>query len=78
MSIQKKSLISTLKSAKKASVAREDFSGVAATMSPVAKHAVAKHAVAKHAVAKQAVAKQAVAKQAVAKQAVSKHTAVKN
>ncbi len=73
MSIQKKSLISTLKSAKKASIAREDFSGVAATMSPVAKNAVAKHTVAKHTVAKQAVAKQAVAKHTVAK-----HTAVKN
>jgi len=78
MSIQKKSLISTLKSAKKASVAREDFAGVSATMSPVAKHAVAKHAVAKHTVAKHTVAKQAVAKQAVAKHTVAKHTAVKN
>jgi len=68
MSIQKKSLISTLKSAKKASIAREDFSGVAATMSPVAKNAVAKHTVAKH----------TVAKQAVAKHTVAKHTAVKN
>ena len=62
MSIQKKSLINTLKTTKKTNIVKEEFSVSGATASPVSKHAVAKHAVAKQAVAKQAVAKQAVAK----------------
>jgi hypothetical protein len=73
MSIEKKSLISTLKTTKKANIAKDDFSVSPATVNPVAKHAVAKHAVAKHAVVKHAVAKNAVAKNAVAKSAVAKN-----
>jgi hypothetical protein len=72
MSIEKKSLISTLKTTKKANIAKDDFSVSPATVNPVAKHAVSKHAVSKAAVSKAAVSKAAVSKAAVSKAAVSK------
>ena len=49
MSIQKKSLISTLK---KANVAREDFAGSAVTKSPLTKSPIVKQLTVKNAVAK--------------------------
>ena len=48
MSIQKKSLINTLKTTKKANIVKADFSVSGTVASPVAKNAVAKNAVAKH------------------------------
>jgi hypothetical protein len=71
MSIQKKSLISTLK---KANVAREDFAGSAG----ISKHAAAKSPVAKSPVAKSPVAKSPVAKSPVAKSPVAKNLVTKN
>ncbi len=78
MSIQKKSLINTLKTTKKANVAKEDFSVSAATASPVFKHAVRKDAVTKNLVRKDAVVKSAVRKDAVLKSAVRKDAVLKN
>jgi hypothetical protein len=72
MSIEKKSLISTLKTTKKANIAKDDFSVSPATVSAVQKAAVQKAAVQKSAVQKSAVQKSAVQKAAVQKSAVRK------
>ena len=67
MSIEKKSLISTLKSTKKANIAKDDFSVSPPTVSPVRKAAVTKAPVRKAAVSKAAVRKSAVSKALVQK-----------
>ena len=67
MSIEKKSLISTLKTTKKANIAKEGFA-----VAPATKNAVSKLAVQKAAVQKVAVQKAAVQKVAVQKVASSK------
>jgi hypothetical protein len=72
MSIEKKSLISTLKTTKKANIAKDDFSVSPATVSAVHKAPVQKAAVQKAAVQKAAVQKAAVQKAAVQKAAVQK------
>jgi hypothetical protein len=62
MSIQKKSLINTLKTTKKANIAKEDFSVSGTTSSPVSKQAVTKNAVRKDLVMKNPVRKELVTK----------------
>ena len=62
MSIQKKSLISTLRTTKKANIAKDDFGMSPATASPVIKQGVTKQLVIKQSVVKQSVVKQAVLK----------------
>jgi hypothetical protein len=78
MSIEKKSLISTLKTTKKANIAKDDFSVSPATVSAVQKAAAQKSAVQKSAVQKAAVQKSAVQKAAVQKSAVQKSAVQKS
>ncbi|HEV2103527.1 MAG TPA: hypothetical protein VGR58_12180 [Candidatus Acidoferrum sp.] len=67
MSIEKKSLISTLKTTKKAN---------AASSAPEASQVISKRSVSKRAVSKRAVSKRAVSKRAVSKRAISKRLMV--
>jgi hypothetical protein len=78
MSIQKKSLINTLKTTKKANIAKEDFSVSDTTASPVFKHAVRKDLVTKNAVRKDLATKQLVRKDLVTKNLVRKDLVTKN
>jgi uncharacterized protein YjbI with pentapeptide repeats len=76
MSIEKKSLISTLKTTKKANAVKDDISG-AATTSPAQKMPNVKHANVKHANVKHANVKHANLKHANVKHANVKHAVVK-
>jgi uncharacterized protein YjbI with pentapeptide repeats len=76
MSIEKKSLISTLKTTKKANAVKDDISGAAST-SPAQKLANFKHANVKQANFKHANVKQANVKQANFKHANMKQANVK-
>ena len=63
MSIQKKSLISTLKTAKKANVASQGSEEVSSKPSSV----ISKRSISKRAVSKRAVSKRAISKRAISK-----------
>jgi hypothetical protein len=72
MSIEKKSLISTLRTTKKANVAKDELgdnpaSASQATKSPAIKYAAAKKAATKYAAAKKAATKYTAAKKAAQK-----------
>jgi uncharacterized protein YjbI with pentapeptide repeats len=81
MSIEKNSLISTLKTTKKANAVKDDISGAATTSPaqkmPNVKHANVKHANVKHANVKHANVKHANVKHANVKHANVKHAVVK-
>jgi uncharacterized protein YjbI with pentapeptide repeats len=77
MSIEKKSLISTLKTTRKANAVKDDISGAAST-SPAQKLANVKHANVKHANVKHANVKHANVKHANVKHANVKHANVKH
>jgi hypothetical protein len=72
MSIQKKSLINTLKATKKANIVKEDFTVSGATASPVMKSGVMKSGVMKSGVMKSGVMKSGVMKSGVNKNPVRK------
>jgi hypothetical protein len=71
MSIQKKSLISTLK---KANVAREDFAGSAG----ISKHAAAKSPITKNPITKNPITKNPITKNPITKNPVAKNLVTKN
>jgi hypothetical protein len=73
MSIEKKSLISTLKTTKKANIVKEDFSFSGATASPIVKNATHRHAV-----VKAGTTRNAISKAATTRNAARKHATVRN
>jgi hypothetical protein len=73
MSIEKKSLINTLKTAKKANVVKEDFSLSGATASPIVKNATSRHGVLKAATSRHGVLKAATRRNAVLKAATHRN-----
>lgn len=77
MSIEKKSLISTLKTTKKANIAKEDFGMSGASVSPAVKQAVVRNAATKQAVVRNATARQAITKQATMRQATTRQAVAK-
>jgi hypothetical protein len=78
MSIEKKSLISTLQSTKKANVAKESGLGDASKSSPTKSPAGKRLTVRHSAAAKRPASKAAASKNAAAKRPATKMTAVKN
>jgi hypothetical protein len=62
MSIQKKSLINTLKTTKKANIVKADFSVSGTVASPVTKNSVTKNSVTKNSVTKNSATKNSVSK----------------
>jgi hypothetical protein len=76
MSIQKKSLISSLQSAKKANVVKEDLGAHAATVSPATKSPVRANLVRK-ATAKNSLVRKGAAKTSLVKKAAIKNSLVK-
>jgi uncharacterized protein YjbI with pentapeptide repeats len=69
MSIQKKSLISTLKTAKKANIAKDDFSASPAGVSPSVKHGTVRNATVRNATVRNATVRNATVRNATVRNA---------
>ena len=78
MSIEKKSLISTLKTTKKANIAKDDFGASPATVSASVRQPIVKNATVRNATVRNATVRNATVRNATVRNATVRNATVRN